>query len=351
MFITIISFLAVIIVLVLAHELGHFSTAKAFGVKVNEFGIGFPPRLFSIKRGETTYSINAVPIGGFVKLAGEEDSEVERGLSSKSKGIRLIILSAGSVMNLLLPLLLFSVAFMIPHDEITGKLIVEEVAPNSPAQRAGIQVGDTILSINNRPVQNIGDLSYLQLNLGKETSLLIQHSDLTEEEVQVVPRWRPPEGEGAVGFAARLVEATVVRKSEPFWEAIPHGIRECIETLVLFKNVIISLVISGMASPLVGPVGIAQLTGEVAQAGFTPLLQFAAFLSINLGIINLLPLPALDGGRIAFVILEFFRRGKRISAATERMVHTIGFIMLISLMLLITYQDIIRIISGESLIP
>jgi len=348
---TIIAFLAVIFGLVLAHELGHFLTAKAFGVTVNEFGIGFPPRLLGVKRGETTYSLNAVQIGGFVKLAGEEDAGVERGLASKSKGARLTILSAGSIMNLLLPVVLFSIAFMIPHDEVIGKMVVDEVAPNSPAARAGIETGDTILSLNGRPVQNTNDMRYIQLNLGKEMSLVIQHTNLTEEEIRLIPRWRPPEGEGAIGIAARLVEPTLVRQSEPFWKAIPHGVRECVETLALFKNVIITLVITGISSPVVGPVGIAQLTGEVARAGLTPLLQFAAFLSINLGIINLLPLPALDGGRIAFVILEWLRRGKRISPATERTIHTIGFFLLIGLILLVTYQDIIRIISGQSLIP
>jgi len=351
MLITIFSFIAVILVIVLAHELGHFITAKAFGVTVSEFGLGFPPRLIAIKRGETKYSLNALPIGGFVKLSGEEDPKMPGGLAGKSSGVRLLILSAGSLMNLLLPVLLFSIAFMIPHNLAVGQVVVEEVAPNSPADRAGIKTGDTLLSINGKPVQNLGDLRYIHLNLGKETSILIQHSDLTKEEIQVVPRWRPPEGEGAIGVAISLQEPTIVRQSEPFWKAIPMGVKECIETLALFKNIAISLVISGTASPVVGPVGIAQITGEVAKSGLTPLLQFAAFLSINLGIINLLPLPALDGGRIAFVCLELLRGGRRISVRTERLVHTIGFFMLIGLILIITYQDILRIISGESLLP
>ncbi len=351
MILTIVTFLAVILGLILAHELGHFLSAKAFGVTVNEFGLGFPPRLLSVKRGETLYSLNAVPIGGFVKLAGEEDSQVQKGLASKSKKVRLFVLSAGSLMNLLLPLLLFSIAFMVPHDVVVGQVVVEEVIPNSPAAEAGIEAGDTILSINNRQVENLGDMRYIRLNLGKEIELVLQHRDLTEEEIKVIPRWRPPEGEGAIGIAVSLSSPAIIRKSEPFWRAIPLGIREVFETLILFKNAIISLIFSGSSSPIVGPVGIAQLTGEVARAGVTPLLQFAAFLSINLGIINLLPLPALDGGRIAFVFLEWLRRGKRISPMTERMVHAIGFFMLIGLMLLITFQDIIRIISGESLLP
>ena len=131
--ITILIFLGMLAVLILAHELGHFATAKAFGIKVEEFGLGFPPRLFGIKRGETLYSFNAIPLGGFTKMAGEEDPNIERSLASKSVGTRVLVLSAGSIMNLLLPLLLFAVAFMVPHDVLTGDVVVADVAPQSPA--------------------------------------------------------------------------------------------------------------------------------------------------------------------------------------------------------------------------
>ncbi len=317
-FITIVSFLGVLVVLIIAHELGHFVTAKASGVQVEEFGIGFPPRLISIKRGETRYSLNVVPLGGFVKMAGEEDPKVPGSLASKSIGTRLLVLSSGSLMNFLLPILLFSVAFMIPHDVVMGEVLVEEVAPASPAERAGIESGDIILSVNGKPVQNTGDLQrYVQLNLGREVSLLLKHADANTEEVQVVPRWRPPEEQGAIGVAVRTFSPTIVRQHYPFWQAIPMGVRDCIQTFTLFKNGIIGMIIGTTPRVVAGPVGIAQLTGEVAKAGFSPLLEFAAFLSINLAIINILPLPALDGGRIAFVLLEGVRRGKRVSPKTE----------------------------------
>ncbi|NIQ08927.1 MAG: PDZ domain-containing protein, partial [Phycisphaerae bacterium] len=171
--ITIIAFLGILAVLILAHELGHFVTAKASRVKVDEFGLGFPPRLLSIKRGETRYSLNAIPLGGFVKMAGEEDPKVPGSLASKGIGTRLLILSAGSLMNALLPLLLFSIAFMVPHDTLTGQVIVDEVAPGSPAASAGIESGDVILSINERTVHNINDLQRnIYLNLGEEITLL-----------------------------------------------------------------------------------------------------------------------------------------------------------------------------------
>ncbi len=350
--ISIVSFLVVIVVLILAHELGHFITAKASGVRVDEFGLGFPPRLLSIRRGETRYSLNAIPLGGFVKMAGEEDPKVPRSLASKGIGTRLLVLSAGSVMNLLLPILLFSIAFMIPHDLVTGQVMIEDVDPDSPAARAGIEPGDTILSVNEKAVSNTGDLHrYIQLNLGKEITILIQHSDSTTEDVQVIPRWKPPEGQGAVGIVVTTANSTITSQSEPFWRAIPSGVSACIETFVLFKNGIISMIIGATPVAIAGPVGIAQITGEVAKAGISPLLEFAAFLSLNLAIINIFPLPALDGGRIAFVLLEGVRRGRRISPKTEGLIHAIGFALLMAAFLAITYQDIIRIIRGDSLIP
>ena len=355
MLITTISFLAVVVVLILAHELGHFITAKASGVKVEEFAVGFGPRLLSIKRGETVYSLRALPLGGFCKMVGEEDPTVPRSLASKSIGTRLLVLSAGPLMNLLLPLLLLSIAFMVPHTMVTEPVIVNEVAPNSPAAATDLEAGDVIISINEKAVYNTAYLHrYIFLNLGQEITLLAQDGDTTKE-VQLIPRWKPPEGEGAIGIGididAAIANQTVANQSYPFWEAIPLGVSTCIETFVLFKNAIISMFIGAVPVEFTGPVGIAQLTGEVARAGISPLLVFAAFLSINLAIVNIFPLPALDGGRIAFVLLEWVRRGKRISAKTEGLVHLIGFAMLMAVIAIITYQDIIRIISGDSLIP
>lgn len=349
---TIVTFLAVIAVLILVHELGHLITAKVSRVRVDEFGLGFPPRLFGIKRGGTIYSLNAVPLGGFVKMAGEEDPGVPGSLASKSIGVRLSVLSAGSLMNLLLPLLLFSVAFMVPHNVVFGQVLVEEVAPGSPAARAGIESGDTLLRINENSVRNAGDLHRsIQLNLGREILILVKHSDSTTEEVKVIPRWRPPEGQGAIGVLVKTSSPTIVKQYYPFWQAIPMGIGECIETFILFKNGIIGMIIGTVPAVVAGPVAIAQMTGEVAKVGISPLLEFAAFISINLAIINLLPLPALDGGRMVFVFMEWVRRGKRVPPKTEGLIHMVGFVMLMALILAITYQDIIRIVSGESLVP
>lgn len=350
--VTVLSLLGVLILLVLVHECGHYFTARAFKVRVEEFGLFFPPRLWSFQRGETKYSINAIPIGGFVKLAGEEDPSVPGSLAGKKPYARIIVLAAGSIMNALLPLVLFSIAFMIPHNVAVGRVTVQDVAANSPAEQAGIEAGDTIIMMNGNTVRNIGDIqSEIQLKLGQELEVTVEHADTTRETVSVVPRWQPPEGEGSVGVLTRLTDATTVWENYPFWEAIPMGVSECIDTYILYKNGIISLVIGAAPATIAGPVGIAEITGEAARAGFSYLLQFAAFFSINLAIINIFPLPALDGGRIVFVLLEWIRRGKRISARVEGLIHTAGFLLLIAAMLAITYQDIARIIAGESLIP
>jgi len=255
-------------------------------------------------------------------------------------------------MNIILPLLLFSIAFMVPHNVVEGQVIITDIAPNSPAATAGIESGDTLLSINGKPIRNIGDLHrYIQLNLGKETAILVQHSDSATEEIRVIPRWQPPQGQGAVGITVNISNPTIVRQQEPPWRAAPLAASACIETFVLFKNGILSMIIGAVPVEVTGPVGIAQITGVVARAGFSPLMEFAAFLSINLAVINIFPLPGLDGGRIAFVLLEKVRRGKRVSPKTKGLIHFIGFAALIGVIMVITYHDIIRIMSGVSIMP
>ncbi len=347
MIISIMIGIIVLSIIILAHELGHFISAKATGVRVEEFGLGYPPRLVSFKWGETRYSLNAIPFGGFNKLTGEEDPKEPRGLASKKIGTRLLVISAGSMMNFLLAFLLFSTIFLFPQDAEIGQVVVQEVTPDSPAALADIRAGDIILSVNGKSVNSGSELNdYIQSNLGKETAIIIQHRDATSETVQVVPRSQPPEGQGATGIVIR-----VLNPAYPFWKAIPLGAARLVEILILWVDGLLSMFTGEVAAQFLGPVGLAQLTGEVAKVGFTPLLEVAALISLILSIMNLFPLPAIDGGRIAFVLLEWIRRGKRISPKTEGLVHLIGFIMLMVFMVAITYQDIIRIIGGESIIP
>jgi len=339
-------------VLIIVHELGHFFAAKAAGVPVEEFGIGFPPRAYGRKWRGTIYSINWIPFGGFNKIAGEVDPKVPKGLASRGYSVRLLVLSGGVIMNLLLPFILLAVAYMVPHDIVSGQVMVAEVAPDSPAQMAGIEAGDTLISIEGHEIKNGGDISrYIQLNLGKEISLVVEHADTTTETVTLIPRWRPPEGEGAIGILYKTEDAVIVSESYPPWEAIPIGARSCIEALTLYKNGIAGMITGTIPFTPAGPVGIVQVTGEAVHSGVSPVLELTAFISIAIAITQLIPFPALDGGRMLFVLLEWIRRGKRVSPKTEGIVHSVGFMVLLGLLVLITYQDLIRWISGESLIP
>lgn len=349
MLITIVAFVVVFMGIILAHELGHYFAAKISKVKVDEFGIGYPPRIWGKKIGETVYSINVLPFGGFTKLSGEEDPKAERSLASKSRFTRIFVMAAGALVNALLPILLFSIAFMVPHDVATGQIAIASVAADSPAASAGLMTGDIIVAINGQPIDEFSDISTIvAANLGKEISLDIQRPPGEAKTVLLIPRQNPPQGQGAMGIQSR---ALTTRKGEPFWRAIPLGVKQTFDTIVLFKDAILSLFTGTSQIQFTGPVGIAQLTGEAAQAGFSFLLLFAGFLSLNLAIINLLPLPALDGGRIVFVALEWLRGGKRISPRVEGIIHMVGFLLLIALALIVTYQDILRLIRGESIIP
>jgi regulator of sigma E protease len=347
MFLTIGAFLLVLFIVVLAHEIGHYATAKLFGVRVLEFGFGYPPRIASVKYGDTDYSLNLLPLGGFVKLAGEEDPKAKDSLAGKGYGTRLLVLAAGSIMNALLPLLLFSIAYMVPHDMIEGSVLIDDVSANSPAAAAGILPGDTVLEVEGHQINSTNDIGrYIQLNLGNETAFLLERADGAIEEVMLVPRWDPPAEEGSAGVVVSNVDPVIVSESLPFFKAIGTGINQTGETMVLFKNALLGLVTGTAEFNIAGPVGIAELTGQFAEAGLSPLLEFTAFFSINLAIVNLLPLPALDGGRIAFVLVEWARRGKRVDPKTEGKIHLVGFLLLIGFMVAVTFQDIINIVSG-----
>ena len=364
----ILPFVGMLMVLIVIHEAGHYVTAKMFGVKVLEAGIGFPPRAWGFKWHGTIYSINWLPLGGFVRLLGEEDPEDPESLATQAAWKRLIILASGGVLNLMLPILLFAVVFMLPRDVPVGPVVIDVVEQNSPAQEAGLLAGDEIITIDGKEIENTNDASRaIRLNLGDTLDFEVQRDFFGGGSgIVVVPveaRWSPPEGQGPTGIRIHnLVAGSAVCQGEGrpdqcfiteqsgFFEAIPKGWTATWETLTLARNQVIMIFKGGGGPDLAGPVGIAQVTGEVVdQSGWKPLLELAALLSINLGIINLLPLPMLDGGRIAFVLLEVARRGKRIAPEKEAIVHLVGLALIITFAVVVTYFDVARIISGGSL--
>jgi regulator of sigma E protease len=351
MILTIVVGVIVLSVLIIVHELGHFIMAKATGAWVKEFGIGFRPRLYGKKFGDTIYSINWIPFGGFNEISGEIDPAAPRALAARSHAVRLLVIGGGILMNLILPFLLLSVAYMVPHDVVVGRVVVEDVEAGSPAAVAGILPGDTLLELNGHVLNSTGDYSrYLMLNMGREIVVSLKHSDSTVEDVRFTVPWRPTEQGRTIGTLSHTMDYTIASESLPFWKAIPTGVGDCFETLVLYKNGIIGMIIGTVPFVPAGPVGIVQVAGEVAHSGVSPVLELTAFISIAIAITQIIPFPALDGGRMLFIVIEWIRRGKRVSPRIENIVHTVGFMVLLALMILITYQDIIRWVTGGSLV-
>lgn len=344
-------FLFILVALVVAHELAHFATAKMFGVQVLEFGVGFPPRIFAKRIGETEYSLNWTPLGGFVRMLGEEDGTHPRSLGAQKPWKRLIVLASGSLMNLALPVVLFAFAFTVPHEVPIGRALITAVAPGSPAAAAGLKTGDVLLTINGREAKNVADAGRLiRLNLGYEIPVTVQRGS-EQVTVRVTPRWATPDGQGptGIGIASQVPFTEMV--AEPPWVSLPHGLQATAETMVLARNELFGWTMGAKAPQVAGPVGLAQTTGEIArQGGAAQLLELAALLSINLGIMNLLPLPMLDGGRALFVVIEVVRGGRRIPARREQMVHLVGMVLFIALTLVVTFSDISRIVAGDTLV-
>lgn len=345
-------FVLIIVGLVVAHEFAHFVTAKLFGVYVHEFGIGFPPRLWARRFGETEYSLNLLPIGGFVRLMGEEDPGDPRSLAARPRWQRLIVLTSGAVVNLLLPIVLFAVGFMLPHAVPVGRAKIASVVPDSPAVHAGLQANDVLYTIGGRDAKNVTEAGrYIRLRMGRPTEIAVRRGT-QDVAVTLTPRWSFPSGQGPTGIeiAAQYPFTDTVRQAP--WTALGNGVRATWDTLILARNEIVSWAKGGRHPQVAGPVAIAQTTGEVAKdGGIPPLFELAALISVNLGIMNLLPLPMLDGGRVLFVLIEIARRGRRIAPEKEALVHTIGFVAFMMLAIVVTFADISRIIGGGTALP
>ena len=357
LFDSVLPFLGMLVALIVFHELGHYITAKIFGIKVLEAGLGYPPRVWGFSWRGTLYSVNWLPLGGFVRLMGEEDPTDPQSLAAQAAWKRLIVLGAGSFMNFLLPIILFAIAFMIPRQVSPGPAVIQQVEASSPAAEAGIQSGDRILSLDGHSIKNVQETGrFIRLHMGETINFKVQRPDPFGGGWQVIEapakaRWDAPSGQGPTGIRiGNLYPQFSETESFPIWEAIPRGWTATWDSLILARNQVISMIKGGSGPDVAGPVGIAQATGEVVkESGWQTLLDFAALLSINLAIINILPLPMLDGGRVAFVLLEIVRRGKRVAPEKEALVHLVGLALIITMAVVITYFDIIRIIGGGSL--
>ena len=373
---TIVLFLLILGVIVFFHELGHFVMAKLYNVKVEEFALGFPPKIFGVKKGETEYRLNWVPLGGYCKIVGEDGEEKENPRSFGSRSIfqRFQIISAGVLMNFFLAFVIFSFIFMVgfPQD-ITGKdlsiiktgenssqtsviineenaksvrdvkIQISEIIKDSPADKAEMKVGDTVVQIDNKKINSIEDLqNYTQENLGKPMILSITRGkeSFTKE---IIPRENYPEDEGAMGVS--LAQTAVVSYS--FLEAIKQGyeytVHLTIFIIMAFASIIWGLITTGKTvAEVSGPVGIAAMTQQAASMGFLTVLNFTALISVNLAIINALPLPALDGGRMVFLLIEKIK-GSPLNQQWETKANNFGFMLLMGLMVVVTFKDIAKL--------
>lgn len=378
---TIFIFLGIFSILVFIHELGHFLAAKKVGIKVEEFGVGYPPRLWAKKIGETEYSINWIPFGGFVRLYGDEGEplgeERKRGSQlingafwAKSKKARLAVILAGVISNFLLGVLIFSVVYSLSGiPQKMGKVTIIEVRVNSPAEKVGLKPNDSVLRVDEEPINSLEKfIKVINEKKGKEIKLLIEREENNPcgEKVLgggggfscqdgnlvfwVVPRENPPQDEGPLGIV--ISDVRIVKY--PFWQMIFLGVREGMKeairwgwlVLVSLRKMMVDLITARVIpQDVAGPVGIFQATAAVVPGGILSIFQFLGILSVNLAVLNMLPLPALDGGRLVFIAYEALAR-RRPKPSVERTVNTIGMIFLILLLVLITINDVRRLIES-----
>lgn len=331
--ITAISAIFIFLVVILIHELGHFLVAKKMNIKVNEFSIGMGPKLIQRDRGETTYSLRMIPLGGYVSMEGEDESSNDpRSFNNAKVGPKLAVISAGAIMNFLLAIVVFSIAIYgigIPTTEI------ESVIDDSPAYLSELKQGDTIKAING-----------IKVDTWDQIVEFISNSDVNEEITMEIERegnieeilMKPIKEEG------RSIIGIVPAKEKSLIGSIKLGFIQTFAMLMAMFQ-FIGMILTGNTGSLAlsGPVGVIEQIGNAAKLGIYDLLMLLGFISVNLGFFNLLPIPALDGGRIFFLLIEGIR-GKKMDPNKEGFVHFIGLVLLLSLMIFVTYKDIIRII-------
>ena len=347
-------------ILVVVHELGHFLMAKKLGIKVEEFGIGLPPRLWGIKRGETIYSINKLPLGGFVKLAGEDEAEVSsseiedrskqelrRYFFARSKKERAVVLLAGVAMNFLVAVLLISFIFTQGAFVPTDRVHIERVIENSPAAAAGLQPKDVIVEFAHQPIKTSEELIRLTKEHASQSTPVKIDRVGKQIEIMITPRQTTSRNEGPLGIVISNVEERKYSLLEAPYYGLKYALEVSVQVYITLGMILWRLItfqsLGGV--DVGGPIRIVEETAKAVNLGILPALNIMALISLNLALINVLPIPALDGGRLLFVVFEKII-GRRVKPKIEQTAHQIFFILLIGLILLITTNDILRKIRG-----
>ena len=362
----IIIFLVILLVLVVSHEFGHFIVAKKSGIRVDEFSFGFPPKLFGVKKGETSYNFNALPFGGYVKIFGENPDEEsingpdsKRSFVNKPRYIQAAVLFAGVFMNFLVAWLLLSVGFMSGLPTSTGAapegsilhnqaLTITNISSDSPAEHAGLKVGDKISLLQTKEdkteTPSAESVQYFIKKHGNEPIKVSLTRGTEMKEITVTPEVSKTSGTPMIGISMDIVGTLKLPLHRALWEGLKLSWNLIITTVSGFYNLIYNgLTGHGSLAGITGPIGIVGVVGDAAKFGFIYLLSFTALISINLAVINLIPFPALDGGRLLFLLIEKIK-GSRITPKVANTANIIGFGLLMILMAIITYHDIVKLL-------
>jgi regulator of sigma E protease len=337
---TILACIFVFGILVTVHEFGHFITAKLTGMKVEEFSIGFGPTIYQQQEGETLYSLRMLPLGGYNKIAGmdpDDPEDPERGFNSKPVSSRMLVILAGSLMNILLPVLIFFGLFLaFGMDVPENKPVLGQIIEGYPAEQSGLKEGDRILSINGKPVHEWLDIRKNIADSGMQPIPFEIQRDTEKLTITVTPGVNPETGKPFIGVVSSLKNVRLT--------PVQAVVASVTATKNIIKNMYASLyhMVTGKTkAEFSGPVGVAKMAGEVAHKGFDRLMQFTAMLSLNLAIINLLPLPALDGGHFLILLIEAVT-GHKLGKTAMQNIQKVGVAMILALTIFATFKDLTR---------
>ena len=333
---TIIAALLLFSAIVFIHELGHFLFAKKAGVRVHEFAIGMGPKVFSTTKGDTQYSVRLLPLGGYVSMEGEdEESKDPKSFGAKSILQRASILFAGPFFNIL-----FAIVLLIPVYMYTGtpSTTLGQIAPNSPAQKIGLQTDDKILNINGNEIKSWNDVTNnLRNSNGDKVNIKVQR-DKETKEFSVVPQ-KNEQGNYIIGIGYKAEKNIFKSIAYAFTSTV-----DMTKQMVMFIGQLVTGTIpGGFGNSVAGPIGVVGIVSNAAKVGIINLVYIASIISLNLGVFNLLPIPALDGGRLVLLGLEAIRGGKKLDQNKEAMIHMAGFALLMGFMVFVTYKDILRL--------